>query len=319
MSICVFGSLNMDLVVTAPHLPQPGETLMGSGFEAVPGGKGANQAVAAARMGVPTALVGRVGRDDFGQGICQSLEQAGVQTQGIIHDPDRATGLALITVASGGQCPGENHIVLVPGANGAVGEAEASYLDQALQRSQLLLLQWEIPLEPVYQASQLAQGRGNLVILDPAPVPKDVDRKLDASFYEYVDILTPNEGEAAQLLGRSPSEDWANFDAVEAAQALRHKTRVPMVIVTRGPKGVVCATADHTLVVPAVGVAAVDTTAAGDAFNGALAAALMDQKPLYTALRWGVAAGALATMRPGAQPSLPDRSAVMELLQQSGG
>jgi ribokinase len=303
MGICIFGSLNMDLVVQAPRLPKPGETLSGSKFETIPGGKGANQAVAAARLGSQTHLFGRVGGDGFGQQLLSSLQAQGVECEGVAIDDSTHTGIATITVAS----TGENQIILAAGANGQVGQTDIDRLKQKLPGISTLLLQLEIPIEMAIAAAQAAQEAGVTVILDPAPAPA----QFPSDFYKRVDILTPNQTEAELLLGRSIC---SIDDAIQAAQEFRQKG-VQRVVLTLGEQGIVVADEQGITHWPTYPTTVVDTTAAGDAFNGAMAAALDQQQPWTTALQWGLAAGALTVSRPGAQPSLPNQTELLQFLQ----
>ena len=190
----MFGSINMDLIVCTPHLPQSGETVMGKSFETIPGGKGANQAVAVAQQDVPVQIVGRVGNDTFGQTLCAGLKAYGVGCDRLLFDANTSSGVALIEV----DATGENHIVVVPGANGNVGAEDLQALEEALKTTRILLLQLEIPLESAIAAIRMAHEMGVRVILDPAPaksLPRDV--------YPSIDVLTPNQMEAEQLTGLS--------------------------------------------------------------------------------------------------------------------
>ncbi len=292
----VFGSINMDLVARSPRLPVTGETVLGRDFFTAPGGKGANQAVAAARLGIPTQLVGRVGDDNFGRSALTNLQTFGVQTDRILVDETAHTGVAIIAVDDTGQ----NHIIVVPGANGCVNETDVENLINLLDNAAVLLLQFEIPLTAVLSAAKAAQSAGVRVILDPAPAQVDVPDEL----YPLVDIITPNEIEAGQLVGFPVN----NFEtAAKAASVLRQKG-VGTAIVKLGAQGVCCATAESTFFVPAFPVQAVDTVAAGDAFNGGLAAALAEGRTLREAVVWGAAAGAISTTKPGAMSSMCDRA-----------
>ncbi|ARV61811.1 ribokinase [Nostocales cyanobacterium HT-58-2] len=295
MSIIVFGSINIDLVATAPRLPVAGETLLGHDFFKVPGGKGANQAVASARLGIPTDMVGRIGADSFGAELVNSLQASGVQTDNIVVDETISSGVAVIAV----DVRGENQIVVVPGANGCVNQEDVERLSRLLPDAKAVLLQFEIPLPAVVAAAKVATEAGVTVILDPAPVQKEVPSEL----YRLVDIMTPNEVEAGQLVGFPVDGE----ESGKKAAAVLQQRGVKNVIVKLGAKGVVCATPEKTFFLPAFPVHTVDTTAAGDAFNGGLAAALHEGLSLHQAVVWGAAAGALATTKPGAQPSLPDR------------
>ncbi|MBF2015121.1 MAG: ribokinase [Rivularia sp. T60_A2020_040] len=295
MSIIVFGSINIDLVATAPHLPMAGETLLGHDFFKVPGGKGANQAVALTKLGISTELVGRVGKQGFSEELLNYLQKSGVKTDNVFIDEAVSSGVAIITVDD----LGENQIVVIPGANGCVGEQDVERLSRLLPGKQALLLQLEIPISAVIAAAKEAQKAGVKVILDPAPAQSE----LPESLYPLVDILTPNEVEAAQLVGFTVNgEDSAK----KAAEVLLQKG-VKCAIVKLGAKGVYCGTATESFFTPAFSVQTVDTTAAGDAFNGGLAAALSEGLSLRQAVTWGAAAGALAATKSGAQPSLPDR------------
>lgn len=302
MTIAVFGSLNLDLVVRSPRLPLAGETVLGTDFTQVPGGKGANQAVAAARLGTPTRLVGRVGQDDFGSRLVAAVQAAGVETEGIERDSTTTTGVAAIAVAANG----ENHILVVPGANGNVEGGDVSRLHLALTPPRYLLMQLEIPLAAVMAAAQAAQAAGVTVILDPAPAPLE----FPAPLYGWVDVLTPNQGEAAQLVGHGVDTVEA---AIAAARTLQQRG-TGTVIITLGALGCVAVQGETVWQVPSFAVEVVDTVAAGDAFNGALAVALGEGKSLESSLTWASAAAALTVTQPGAQPALPTRSALDSFL-----
>ena len=292
----------MDLVVRSPHLPQPGETLTGHSFSTVAGGKGANQAVAAARLGAATTLVGRVGSDGFGTTLRQGLRAAGVDDAAVIPDSQASTGIAAIAVADSG----ENHIIVVPGANGTVGEDDVQRLSPYLPHHRHLLLQLEIPLPAVVAAAQAAQRSGVSVILDPAPAPGT----LPADLYRAVDILTPNQGEAARLTGQAVESVAA---AIAAGQQLRDRGAAT-VIITLGALGSVAVQGTEPIHVPAFEVPVVDTVAAGDAYNGALAVALAEGRSLREAMVWASAAAALTLTQPGAQSALPTRQQVETFL-----
>jgi len=298
-NIIVIGSLNADLVVRAPRFPAPGETISGEDLAIIPGGKGANQAVAAARQGASVAMTGRVGNDSFGPALTQNLQKNNVDTLHVLSD-ESATGTAIIVVDSSGQ----NSIVLSPGANGKVTPDDVDAVP--FQDAKMLLLQLEIPLETVVHAASLARQNGLRVILNPAPAQSIPD-----SLLADVDILVPNESEL-QLLSGKPVKDTDT--AKSAAQTLLEKG-VKTVIVTLGANGALLVTDKQALHIPSFKVDVVDTTAAGDAFIGGLAAALLDGKPLEEAVRYGNASGALAATRFGAQPSLPTQNEVDQLLR----
>jgi ribokinase len=302
MSICVFGSLNIDLIMRSPRFPQPGETLGGHGFEIIPGGKGGNQAIAAARLGSTVHMVGRVGADNFGEQLLVTLQQQNVSTDSIFIDPGIHSGIAMITVADNG----ENQILLAAGANGKVDESDVKRLIPLLKECRVLLLQLEIPIPSVLAAAQVAHQAGVLVILDPAPVPALFPTEL----YQYIDVLTPNQTEAAQLVGFSVQ---SIADAERAALTLQQKG-IKHVIVTLGNQGAIALINNILTRIPAFSVTVVDTTAAGDAFNGALAAALDQDQNWPTALRWATAAGAMTSTCFGAQPALPSLEKLKQLL-----
>jgi len=285
----------MDLVTRTPRLPIAGETLQGYEFFTAPGGKGANQAVAAARLGISTQIVGRLGDDDFGRQLLAGLQAAGVHTDSVLVDEATSSGVAVITVDDAG----ENNIIIVAGANGCVNQQDVERLSDLLPGAAALLLQFEIPLPAVLAAAQAARQAGVLVILDPAPAKENIPPEL----YPLIDIITPNEIEASQLVGFPVEGQEA---AAKASAELRQRG-VGTVIVKLGAQGVFCAAGAETFFVPAFSVRAVDTVAAGDAFNGGLAAALADGRSLRDAVVWGAAAGAISATKAGAQPSLPDR------------
>ena len=302
----VFGSLNMDLVARTPRLPVPGETLLGKDFFTAPGGKGANQAVAIARLGVPTQMVGRVGKDSFGRELLTSLQSSGVQTEGILVDEAASSGVAVITVDDAA----DNHIIIIAGANGCVNQEDVERLTHLLPRAATLLLQLEIPLPSVLRAAQAAQQVGCRVILDPAPACLDFPTEL----YPLVDIITPNEIEAGQLVGFPVNRPEAAAEAV----SILCQRGVNTAIVKLGAQGVFWGNSKEAFFVPAFPVQPVDTVAAGDAFNGGLAAAIVQGCSLKEAIMWGAAAGALSTTKAGAQPSLPDCDTLDAFLKAKG-
>lgn len=296
----------MDLVTKTPRLPIAGETLQGSEFFTAAGGKGANQAVAAARLGISTYMVGRVGDDDFGQQLLSGLNAAGVHTDGILIDAAVSSGVAVITV----DARGENNIIIVAGANGRVSQQDVERLSAVLSEAAALLLQFEIPLPIVLSAAQAAHQAGIPVILDPAPAKTNIPAEL----YGLIDIITPNEVEASQLVGFPVN---GQESAALAAAELQQRG-VATVIVKLGAQGVFCATNNETFFVPAFAIQAVDTVAAGDAFNGALAVALAQGHSLREAVVWGAAAGAICATQAGAQPSLPNRETLEVFLKERG-
>jgi ribokinase len=304
MTVVVFGSINMDLVVRTPRLPAAAETITGHEFFTAPGGKGANQAVAAARLGAPTKMVGRVGNDAFGQELKQNLAGTGVDVSTVFTDTTVSSGVAVIAVDDNA----ENNIIIVPGANGQIGQDDLARLEANLTEAKVLLLQLEVPLEAVVAAARLAHEQGITVVLDPAPA-----QELPAELYTLIDMITPNEIEAGQLIGVAVK----NQDDAAGAARMLLGLGVKTVIVKMGALGVLYVqVGEEPTLVPAFEVTAVDTVAAGDAFNGGLAAALVEGQPLPVAIRWGTAAGALSATKMGAQPSMPTRSEFEAFLNQ---
>jgi ribokinase len=302
MEIVVFGSINMDLVVHAPHLPKPGETLTGTSFHTTPGGKGANQAVACARLGAVTQMIGRVGGDVFGNALIENLTSFGVRTSGIGIEENSPSGVALIEIDD----KGENNIIVIPAANGLVGALDLRRLESMLLQAKVLLLQLEIPIKSVREAAEMASAQGVTVILDPAPA-----QALPEELFGLIDIITPNTTEASVLTGRlveTPS------DAHQAAQDLLERG-VKNVIIKMGAQGAYLENKVGRWIYPAFPVKAIDTVAAGDAFNGVLAVALSEGFAIEKAMLWGVASGAIAVTKSGAQTAMPTRAEVLELIE----
>ena len=295
MTILVFGSINMDLVIRTPRLPAPGETIIGHEFFTAGGGKGANQAVAAARLAAPTKMIGRVGGDSFGVTLLQQLAESNVDVGSVFVDESVASGVAIIAVDDAAQ----NNIIIASGANRQVDQTDLERLSHHMPQAKVLLLQLEIPLDMIVAAAKLARQHNVTVILDPAPA-----QALPAELYPLIDIITPNEIEAGQLVD-FPIK--AQEDAQHAAQRLLARG-VKTAVIKMGAVGVVYATAESTDFVPAFSVQAIDTVAAGDAFNGGLAAGLGEGLALPQAVRWGAATGALSATKAGAQPSMPTRA-----------
>ncbi|MEF3274427.1 MAG: ribokinase [Chloroflexus sp.] len=301
-TIIVVGSLNMDLVVRAPRHPQPGETLIGSDFQTFPGGKGANQAVAAARLGARVRMIGRVGVDPFGDALLAAAQQDGVDTTFVERDPVAATGVALITLDAQGQ----NTIVVAPGANMRVNAEDVTRAATVFAGADVLLMPLECPLEAVIAATQLARAHGVRVVLNPAPA-----RPLPVELLAQIDYLVPNQLEL-QTLADGETDLTAAINRLQQ-QGVRN------LVVTLGEHGALLASFDQRIHVPAFKVPVVDTVAAGDAFAAAFCIALAEGKDVLSAVRWGNAAGALAVTCVGAQPSLPARSQVVRLLEVQTG
>lgn len=300
--ILVVGSINLDLVANVERIPALGETLTGSRFETFFGGKGANQAVGVARLGHPVAMIGRVGDDEFGAQLRRGLSRAGVGTAAVKRTPGVASGVALITVASHGR----NTIVVIPGANGRLTPKDLESAD--LSSAAIILTQLETPLEIVAFLADCASSRQIPLILDPAPA-----RKLPARLLKNVTWLTPNETETCTLCGIKPGS-LNRQNVGEYARRLLEKGP-KNVVIKLGARGAFWANSEGASeFVPAFQVRAVDSTAAGDAFNAALAVALMKGKAPADAVRFASAAAAISVTRAGAQPSMPAAAEVARLL-----
>ena len=304
-SIVVLGGINMDLVTVAERFPEAGETIVGSRFLTYPGGKGANQAVAAARMGVATAMVGRVGDDIFGPQLIESLAASGVDVSRVGVELGASSGIAVVNIDAFSQ----NRIIQVLGANNTCGQAEGEQVMQALEGASTLLLQLEVSVELSLSVARQAAAMGKRVILDPGPT-----RPLPQEFYTCCSVITPNETEAQALVG-FPVTDVAS--AARAASALL-ELGVEAAVVKLGAQGAYYATQEGGQYVPAIPVEAVESVAAGDAFNGALAASLSAGEGLERAMRLATAAGALAVTKFGAQDSMPLKDDVEDLLVRHG-
>lgn len=295
--IVVVGSLNMDLVGCAPRIPVVGETIVGHTYLSEPGGKGANQAYAAARLGGRVAMLGRIGSDDFGRQMRTNLEQVGCDVSGLLCIPNCSSGIALIFVAD----DGHNSIIIVPGANGRFSPEDVNASQDVLQGAAWVLLQLENPLATVLQAARAARSNGARVVLDPAPA-----QSLPQELFELADIITPNETEAAILADLPPSRLDPD-QALRIARKLQER-KANIVIVKLGDQGCLLVTAEGSQLLPAPPVKAVDTTAAGDEFNAGLAVGLSEGLDLAQACRFANAAAALSVTRLGAQASAPTRA-----------
>jgi len=300
VKIAVIGSINMDIVMKVPRLPQKGETLLAEEYLTVPGGKGANQAVAAARLGAEVSMIGALGRDAFGDTLLEGLTEDGLDVQGI-RRTDSPSGNALITVDP----QGENTILVYPGANGDVTPDWVQHQESIIQEADWVMLQLEIPMESVLKAAKLAKKLKKKVLLNPAPAAE-----LPEELISMVDILTPNETELALLSGVAGIEEGADVLLGKGVQ---------MVVVTLGSKGSLAKTKESMIQAEAYAIQAVDTTAAGDAFNAGLVTALGEGRNLKEALSFANAVGAVTATKLGAQRSLPTREVVEQFRKNTQG
>lgn len=301
--ILVVGSINMDIVVKTPRIPAVGETVLGENWVTIPGGKGANQAVAAAKSGGQAVMIGKVGQDEFGETLRVNLHQAGVETAMIQKIPEAPSGVALITVDENGN----NNIVVVPGANGQVKVNDLQRYEQAFQTASILMLQLEIPWETVAYAIDRARAYQVKIIFDPAPAPL---KPPAPNWLSGIDILTPNQIEAELLTGVKVT---GLTSAGRAGEILREQGVITP-IVKLGADGVLVYDHGKFHHIPGYQVKAIDTTAAGDSFAGGLATALAEGKSLLEAARFANATGALSTTKFGAQSSIPGRAEIEALL-----
>lgn len=293
-AIYVVGSSNTDMVVKAEKLPSPGETVIGGDFLMNPGGKGANQAVAAARLGGQVYFVGKTGNDLFGKQAIQQFKRENIRIEHVATDPKLPSGVALINV----DAHGENSISVAPGANAALTVTDVQHALSQLKKGDTVLIQLEIPVEVVHHVVRESEALGARVILNPAPAQPMPETTLGRLF-----LITPNETEAGLLTGIKVHD---SASAAKAAHQLR-STGCRNVVITMGPKGAYIKSDDHECIIPAIPVSAVDTTAAGDCFNGALAVALSEGQDLLSAARFAAKAAAISVTRMGAQSSLPTR------------
>lgn len=297
--IVVVGSCNTDLVISVDHLPAPGETIIGYDFMTNQGGKGANQAVAVARLGGTTAFVARVGDDGFGRQSLELLKEEGIDTSHVLLTPGVATGVAMIPVDR----HGENSIIVASGANALLTPQDVEAAGVTLKAADIVLMQLETPVDTLIRAARLAREGGAKVVLNPAPFPKE---PLPQELLALVDIITPNETEAGMMAGVSVVDEASALQAIRNIQALG----VKHVILTAGGKGAYTV-ADGTLVnIPAIKTEVVDTTAAGDTFCGALCVALGEGKTLENAILFANCAAAISVTRRGAWRSIPKRGEI---------
>jgi ribokinase len=301
MKIVIVGSSNTDMIIKVPRIPNPGETILGGKFSTSAGGKGANQAVAAARAGGKVTFIGRVGRDMFGDRAIQGFQKDGIDVQYVFRDDSAPSGVAEIFVDE----KGENSIAVASGANANLDQPDIQVAEPAIADAQFLLMQLEVPLETVLYAAKTAYQNGVPVILNPAPAQPLPDELLN-----FCNVLTPNESEIEILTGIKVNDDQSAFKAAEYL----YKKGVDTVIITLGSRGAYIHSAGLDTRIPGFKVKSVDTTAAGDVFNGALAVALAENQRLQDAVVFANAAAALSVGRLGAQPSAPSRQEIDEFL-----
>lgn len=293
--IIVVGSTNMDMVVKTDHIPVPGETVLSGSFFMNPGGKGANQAVAVARLGGEAVFISKLGSDIFGKQSFQLLDEEGIDTSHMLSDNDLPSGVAMITVDQSG----ENSIVVASGANANLHPADLENALDEIGLAGIILMQLEIPMDTVLFVAEYVASRKAMVILNPAPA-----RDLPAELLSRLDIITPNKTEAEMLSGIKVN----NIENAKKAAKAIHEKGVKNVVVTMGPLGAVICQLGKMQVVPAPKANAIDSTAAGDVFNGALAVALSEDKSLTDAVKFACEAAAISVTRLGAQSSIPYRN-----------
>ena len=304
-NIVALGGMNMALIGAAERLPNPGETLRGDRFYTAPGGKGATQAVAAARLGANVKMVGRVGKDIFGPRLLDALKNDGIDVTGVAEDPDHPSGVGMIILNAERQ----NHVLAIYGANLQCNEDQLAAVETALEWADVLLLQMELPFTLSMAAARAAKARGVTTMLDPAPAS---DIPLEA--FHDLDIITPNQTEAEYHTG-------IRVDDIPSAQAAAEdllEKRVGTAIVKMAEQGVYWASQEDSGYMPAYEVEVVDTISAGDAFSGALAVALGEGRSMEESIRYGAAAGALAVTKRGVQTAMPSRTEVDGLYQRDG-
>ena len=299
--LVVLGSVNADHVLQVPSFPRPGETLHGHSYAVIPGGKGANQAVAAARLGADVAFIACVGDDSFGLNIREMFKQDGINVDAVMIENSKPTGIAMIQVAQSG----ENSICISAEANGCLTAQRLTPHHQLIRDAQVLLMQLETPLEAIKSAAQVAKKAATQVVLNPAPAQPLADDLL-----QLVDIITPNETEAEQLTGINVTD---NASAQRAAEQL-HLKGIKLVMITLGSKGVWVSENGEGELIAGFCVKALDTTAAGDTFNGALLTRLLEGENLAEAIRFAHAAAAITVTGVGAQTSIPYRNRVDDFL-----
>lgn len=299
--LCVLGSINVDHVIRVPYFAQAGETLTGYDYQIAYGGKGANQAVAAARLGADVAFIGAVGDDQIGQAMTQAFAQDGINISSITTIAHQNTGLAMIQVAESG----ENSIVISAGANGNLTPELVAQHQAVIEQADMLLMPLESPLQAVEFAAKIAKQSGTTVVLNPAPA-----QPLPESLLALVDIITPNETEAEILTGISVCDEHS----ANLASQVFHQAGIKTVLITLGAKGVYLSENGTGQIISGFRVKAIDTTAAGDTFNAGVVTGLLEGKPLAEAIRFAHASAAISVTRIGAQTAIPYRADVEQFL-----
>lgn len=299
--LCVLGSINVDHVIRVPYFPKAGETLTGYGYQIAYGGKGANQAVAAARLGANVQFIGTIGDDQIGQAMKLAFAQDGIDTSPITTIPNQSTGLAMIQVSD----EGENSIVISAGANADLTPALVEQYKAVIEQAEILLMQLESPLQAVELAARIAKHAGTRVVLNPAPA-----QALPESLLSSVDMITPNETEAEILTGVKVCDEQTAYQAAEHF----HQLGIETVLITLGSKGVYVSEKGKGQIIPGFRVKAVDTTAAGDTFNAGVVTGLLEGRALSDAIRFAHAAAALSVTRMGAQTAIPTRAETDDFL-----
>jgi ribokinase len=305
--IAVIGSINTDMVVRSTEIPKPGQTLMGHSFITTGGGKGANQAVAAARLGGEVSLIAKIGADAFGEISLESFKKEKINTSHIYTDQNAPSGIAIIVVDD----KGENIIVVAPGANALLSEDDIQKAEEAIKNANIILFQLEIPINTVAAGVQLAKEHNRTVMLNPAPASA-----IPADILQHIDIITPNQTEALALTGITVNDI---FTAQQACDTL-HAKGISIVIITMGEKGAYLSSGNEKRMVGGYNAGkAIDTVAAGDTFCGGLAIGIAEGKSLYEAIQFANAAAALSVTKAGAQASIPFREQVTTLLKSTSG
>ncbi|MCY4404344.1 MAG: ribokinase [Candidatus Poribacteria bacterium] len=294
--VTVLGSANVDLVIRAERMPNKGETLIGDAFDIFTGGKGFNQATAAARLGAEVTFIGRIGDDAFGEMLRTAMETENIDTRFVKTDAESGTGVATIVV----EPDGHNSIIVIPRANMCITPKDIDAAEDSIANADVLLLQLETPIDASQRAAEIAKANNTIVLLDPAPA-----RSLPVELLEKIDILTPNISEATVLLGQAVTTAESSTAAAKTLQVQIAQDGLSTVVITLGEQGVLLCTPTETEHIPTLPVDVVDTTGAGDAFSGALATSLAKGNNLTESVKYATAAGAAAVTVLGATPSMP--------------